>query len=574
MVCYHIDLLIVRARLHLLTGHTDKALDDIQLALGDENGEGGGIEANDETGQPELLAARHPACGYAWPVPEGLQLKAEALLLQAAQEMISVGWASPTNDGMLDAIDLEPVGSAHPTIGDLINEAKSLLEEALSLWQPLHDPEPERDDQNFKLNGKEYNYKAAATYRVITDLEGGRLTRHPIEPLPESKAAEAAATGPWIEESEMPNFDVFLSHNSKDKATVRKLKKKLEDDNSLSCWLDEDELPPGVPWQPVLEKGIRDSKSVAVLVGNDGEGPWQAEETMAALELAVREQLPVIPVLLPSAPSQPDLPMFLANRGWVDLRGGLKKDDVDKLVWGITGSKPNPTGETQPVAEPPSKTPAKPAGKTLPPTVDTGESGMNQCDILLFAANPAGTGQLALDEEVREIEAKIRTAEHRENLKLISKWAVRPDDLLQALNQHDAGIVHFSGHGSESEEIILKSDQGDPQAVSKAALSALFKTLRGNIQLVILNACFSEPQADAITEHVDCAIGMTKAIGDKAAITFAASVYRAIGFGKSVQDAFDQGITALLLEGIPEENTPRLICRDNVDAKEVFVLNP
>ena len=140
----------------------------------------------------------------------------------------------------------------------------------------------------------------------------------------------------------MPTFDVFLSHNSKDKATVRKLKKKLEDDYRLTCWLDEDELPPGVPWQPLLEKGIRDSKSVAVLVGNDGEGPWQAEETMAALELAVREQLPVIPVLLPSAPSQPDLPMFLANRGWVDLRGGLKKDDVDKLVWGITGKKPTP----------------------------------------------------------------------------------------------------------------------------------------------------------------------------------------------------------------------------------------
>ena len=87
---YHIDLLIVRARLHLLTGHPDKALDDIQMALGDENGEGGGIPANDKTGQPELLAARHPACGYAWPIPEGLQLKAEALLLKAAHEVVAV----------------------------------------------------------------------------------------------------------------------------------------------------------------------------------------------------------------------------------------------------------------------------------------------------------------------------------------------------------------------------------------------------------------------------------------------------------------------------------------------------
>jgi len=67
---------------------------------------------------------------------------------------------------------------------------------------------------------------------------------------------------------------------------------------------------------------------------------------------------------------------------------------------------------------------------------------------------------------------------------------------------------------------------------------------------------------------------MNKAIGDKAAIAFAASVYRAIGFGKSVQEAFDQGITALLLEGIPEANTPKLIAKDGIDPKDVYLLNP
>lgn len=199
---------------------------------------------------------------------------------------------------------------------------------------------------------------------------------------------------------------------------------------------------------------------------------------------------------------------------------------------------------------------------------------METCEILFFAANPPGTGQLALDKEVREIEAKIRAAKHRDNLKLISKWAVRPDDLLQAMNQHDARIVHFSGHGSPSEEIILTNDRGEAKPVTKAALSALFATLGGNVRLVILNACFSRPQADAIIEHVDCAIGMNKAIGDNAAITFAASVYRAIGFGKSVREAFDQGITALLLEGMPEEKTPELLCKTGVDPKQVHLLRP
>jgi tetratricopeptide (TPR) repeat protein len=331
---YHIDLLLVRARLYLLRGDARAALDDIEVALDT------GIPANEETGQPELLAANHEACGYAWAIPAALQLRAEALLLQAAHIIGETTYKTRSR-------------KTAPEARELIKLAKSELRKAMTRWKKLHDPEPERDDQNFKIDGKEYNYKAAETHRILSDLNGGILTCYPLEPVALTEPGAQAERNETPtdfqdisdasdEESRMPNFDVFLSHNSKDKPNVRKLKKKLVDDYKLSCWLDEDELPPGVPWQPLLEQGIRDSKSVAVLVGNDGEGPWQAEETMAALELAVREQLPVIPVLLPNAPTRPDLPMFLGNRTWVDIRGGLKKDDVDKLVWGITGTKPNP----------------------------------------------------------------------------------------------------------------------------------------------------------------------------------------------------------------------------------------
>ena len=50
--------------------------------------------------------------------------------------------------------------------------------------------------------------------------------------------------------------------------------------------------------------------------------------------------LPVIPVLLPGAPASVKLPLFLEEFTWVDLRNGLTKDGLDKLVWGITGMKP------------------------------------------------------------------------------------------------------------------------------------------------------------------------------------------------------------------------------------------
>jgi len=139
-------------------------------------------------------------------------------------------------------------------------------------------------------------------------------------------------------------FDVFLSHNSKDKPAVRKLRDALCS-HGLRVWLDKDELRPGIPWQKLLEAGIKNSKSVAVLVGNDGLGPWEDEEMQAALQLAVKDGRPVIPVLLPGATTEPELPMFLSNRTWVDLRAGITKEGLDELVWGITGVKPE-RGET------------------------------------------------------------------------------------------------------------------------------------------------------------------------------------------------------------------------------------
>jgi hypothetical protein len=194
--------------------------------------------------------------------------------------------------------------------------------------------------------------------------------------------------------------------------------------------------------------------------------------------------------------------------------------------------------------------------------------------ILFLAANPTGSNPLALDKESREIEEKIRASEHRDAFELLTKWAVRTGDLLQYLNQHRAHVIHFSGHGSPTEELILADANDQPKPVSKAALKQLFTTLKDNIRVVVLNACFSRPQAEAITEVIDCAIGMNKAIGDEAAIVFAAAFYQGLGFGRSVKEAFESGRAALMLDGIPEEKTPELLVRKGIDPNTIFLIEP
>jgi len=193
--------------------------------------------------------------------------------------------------------------------------------------------------------------------------------------------------------------------------------------------------------------------------------------------------------------------------------------------------------------------------------------------ILFFASNPEDVTPLNLDEEIRSITTKIRASEYRDALDLISRWAVRPDDLLQELNIHKPTVVHFSGHGSSSGELVLMNDLRQAKTVSPPALKALFSTLKDNIRLVVLNACYSKTQADAIAQVIDCVIGMNTSIGDNAAIAFAASFYRAIGFGRSVKDSFDQGKVSLMLEDIPEENTPELLVRKDIDPASVYLVD-
>jgi hypothetical protein len=137
-------------------------------------------------------------------------------------------------------------------------------------------------------------------------------------------------------------FDVFLSHNSRDKPTVERIGDRLKE-RGLRVWFDKWELRPGSRWQRGLAKAIASSGAVAVLIGEQGLGPWAKLEMEASLHRSAKQKLQVIPVLLPGAPEEVELPEFLDLYGWVDLRGGIDDGGIDRLFWGITGLKTSTT---------------------------------------------------------------------------------------------------------------------------------------------------------------------------------------------------------------------------------------
>jgi len=135
------------------------------------------------------------------------------------------------------------------------------------------------------------------------------------------------------------DFHVFLSHNSKDKPLVREIATRLAA-AGLKPWLDVDELRPGLPWQDGLEEAMRTTGAAAVFLGGHGVGSWQKPEIRVCLSQMVERGQPVIPVLLPGAPDNLKLNLFLRENTWVDLRQGLSEEGVNRLIWGITGEKP------------------------------------------------------------------------------------------------------------------------------------------------------------------------------------------------------------------------------------------
>lgn len=178
--------------------------------------------------------------------------------------------------------------------------------------------------------------------------------------------------------------------------------------------------------------------------------------------------------------------------------------------------------------------------------------------ILVLSANPIGTRPLRLDQEIREIDEGLRRSQNNANFVLEKRLATRIEDLRRALLDEDPIFVHFCGHGNEHEGLLLEDIAGCPQLVRAEPLANLFKLFSAQVKCVVLNACYSESQATAISQHIDYVVGMRQAIGDQAAIRFSTGFYDAVGAGRSVEDAFEFGRNAIELYNIIEEYLPVL----------------
>ncbi|MGI2901791.1 AAA-like domain-containing protein [Tolypothrix sp. VBCCA 56010] len=185
-------------------------------------------------------------------------------------------------------------------------------------------------------------------------------------------------------------------------------------------------------------------------------------------------------------------------------------------------------------------------------------SNDSQIRILFLTAEPTDSVRLRLGRELEDIKERLRLANPQQIFVLEERRSARPKDISQAIHDFQPNIVHFSGHGRSNGELRFEDEFGNTQPVTPEALAALFKLVADHVNCVVLNACYSDIQAEAIVQHIPFVIGMKRAIGDEAAIAFAVGFYKALGANRTIEEAYEFGCVEIQLQGIPEESTPVL----------------
>jgi len=108
--------------------------------------------------------------------------------------------------------------------------------------------------------------------------------------------------------------DVFISHSHDDKAIADAVCAILESDG-LRCWIAPRDIRPGQTWGGSIFKAISESTAMVIILSRNAN---TSPHVMREVELAVKNQVVIVPFRTDTSEPTEDLAYFLSSTHWLD----------------------------------------------------------------------------------------------------------------------------------------------------------------------------------------------------------------------------------------------------------------
>lgn len=173
--------------------------------------------------------------------------------------------------------------------------------------------------------------------------------------------------------------------------------------------------------------------------------------------------------------------------------------------------------------------------------------------------------QLPSIETFKAIEQVINLSKHRNQFEIKPEYNLSAGSIQETIMRYSPHIVHYFGHG-EKGCLYFQNEDGNLEETKLKPFVDMFRIINeyqrrsggDTIRLVILVACNSDRIAKAVSENVDCAIGMSNKMPVAAGIAFSEEFYAHLCEGRDVQCAFDLANCVRKLENLDEEEKPNI----------------
>jgi len=134
-------------------------------------------------------------------------------------------------------------------------------------------------------------------------------------------------------------FDVFISHSSKDKTMADAVCAKLEQ-AGVRCWIAPRDITPGMTWSGEIMKAI-DKCKVMVLVFSSNAN--ESVQIIREVESAVHRSKPILPLRIENIQPSDSMAFFMNSVHWLDAISEPHERYLDQLVQAVSSLLGNAT---------------------------------------------------------------------------------------------------------------------------------------------------------------------------------------------------------------------------------------